>query len=73
MVFGTVAKVTFVGPNNSILSGMQFFNNKSSSITVHNIKELLPNGSVVDVLYNVELTTFNDIVNLSMTIKDIKI
>jgi len=70
LVFGTMAKVKFVTSSNKILESMHYFNTHGD-ITVNNIKDILTTGSYAEVVYNLDISTFNDVVNLDMTIIDI--
>jgi len=68
---GSIAKVFLLTSKGEMYEGMHFFNTVSQH-TAENIKDMLKKDDEVIVAYNLNMSSYNNIHSLSMTIVDIK-
>lgn len=70
LALGNMLKITFRHKNRDFVG--VFFSNKYSDINTDNYTNILTNGKLVDVVYNLELTNFNNSTYIQLRVLAIK-
>ncbi len=72
LLLGTMlAKIKLIASDGMEIDATHFFNNKNSEMTIFNIKNILSYGDMVNVVFNLGIGSFNDVINFDLEIIEI--